>query len=190
MHGDKPSRRHPPQVAIPFDQQDLSPTSGSSQRSSNAGNTAARHFAVQNFDPNNEDLDLLVNTTEPYDGWLPLDWAKDEHTARFQITATGDWTIDVFPLADVPEIQARLLDVPGTREGTGNDIIFIIGTPDLATISGNEQEHHFAVMGWAERSDLLVNTTDVYQGTVMLDPQTIALVITATGPWTVEITAK
>ena len=76
--------------------------------------------------------------------------------------------------------------------GFGEDAIhltevFTPGTPDLAHIKGNEQARHFSVKGYGSSSDLLVNTTDPYEGTVILANDTIVLDITASGAWSIEV---
>lgn len=154
------------------------------------GNASARHFAVVNYGPGNVRMSLLVNTTDPYDGYQPLDWRADEETARFEVTATGQWEIEIIPLGHT-KVQEHFLEVPGTYEGDGDDVIILRGqTPDLANISGNQEGRHFAVMGYADRVNLHVNTTDPYEGTVMLNPQTFALEVTARGSWSVEVTTS
>jgi hypothetical protein len=153
------------------------------------GNAGARHFAVINYDSNNERIDLLVNTTDPYDGYRPLDFLDSEQTARFEMKASGEWKIEIIPLAPLPEMEEHIMEVPGTYEGNGDNVIFLVGgTPDLAAISGNQGAHHFAVKSYsAEGRDLLVNTTDPYNGTVMLDHDATALEVKASGPWTIEV---
>jgi hypothetical protein len=159
------------------------------------GNADVRHFAVENFDAGGERLELLVNTTDAYDGCRPLDWMDDECTSRFQVTATGDWSITLLPLAPIPEVLPHSLAVPGTYAGDGDDVILLVGggKPDLANVSGNEAGRHFALMAWSAKrggDSLLVNTTDPYQGTVMLDETTMMLEVVATGAWTIEVTAR
>jgi hypothetical protein len=151
------------------------------------GNAASRHFAVTTYGVNGERIALLVNTTQPYEGIRPLDFLQNEHTGRFEVTATGSWTIEILPLA-----SARTSDVPGQIEGSGDDVVLLVGgTPDLATVSGNTAERHFAVKGYGSgRPRLLVNTTDPYDGTVRLDSDTLLLEIIATGAWTVTISSR
>jgi len=149
------------------------------------GNSAGRHFAVTNYGIGGEKIDLLVNTTNPYDGIRPLDFSKDELTGRLEIKATGEWTIEVLPLT-----SAHTLSVPGAFEGVGDDVLILTGgTPDLATIIGNATSRHFAVISYGKRRDLLVNTTDPYDGTVILDRDTVILEITAEGSWSISVTA-
>jgi hypothetical protein len=151
------------------------------------GNAASRHFAVVSYGHDGQRIGLLVNTTSPYDGRRPLDFMVGEHATRFEVSATGAWTIAILPLT-----ETRRLTVPGSTEGSGDDVIFLIGaSPDLATISGNASSRHFAVKGYGgARPTLLVNTTDPYQGTVRLDADTIALEITAVGAWTIDVAGR
>ena len=153
------------------------------------GNEAAHHFAVTSYDKGGETIDLLVNTTEPYEGYRPLDFASDEHATRFEISATGPWTLEIIPLS--PErIQPFMLDVPGEFEGEGDLVIFLMdGEPDLATIVGNEVGRYLGVIGYGQFSELLVNTTDPYEGTVIVAGLPI-LEIRAEGPWRISVTEK
>ena len=147
------------------------------------GNSSSRHFAVENFGADGEVIDLLVNTTDPYDGIRPLDFYDDELTTRFQVSADGPWRIELLPLT-----AARRLDLPGVIEGNGDDVFYLNGTPDLAIIQGNEGSQHFAVVSYGDSSDLLVNTTDPYNGTVILDRETFVIEVDSEGSWRIEIT--
>ena len=150
------------------------------------GNSSGRHFAVTNYGGDGESIDLLVNTTDPYDGIKPLDFRNGEHTTRFEIKANGEWTIEILPVS-----YARILTVPGSIEGSGDEVFFLDGSkPDLVKITGNDEGRHFAVFSYGSSSDLLVNTTDIYSGTVIVDGDTIAIEVKANGPWTIEISAK
>ena len=64
----------------------------------------------------------------------------------------------------------------------------------IMTIHGNDAGAYFGVTGFdtnGEQTDLFVNTTDPYTGTVLVDAkegqQTTRLQVQATGGWTVEI---
>ena len=136
-----------------------------------------------------------MNTTEPYAGTHILDWRNGECMARFEVTATGEWAITMYVLAPgVEAVAERHLTVPGTYAGVGDDVILLNtadAKPDLANVTGNAGGHHFAIVGWsAGGRDLLVNTTDVYEGTVILDADTLALEVTAAGEWSIEVTAR
>lgn len=152
-----------------------------------SGNAGGSHFAVSNYGADGQQIDLLVNTVEPYEGIRPLDFRSGEHTARFEVSATGAWEIEVLPLAMV-----RRLSLPGMIEGEGDDVVALVdGDPDLATITGNAGGSHFAVHSFGSLfPDLLVNTVDPYEGTVMLDPDTVLLAVSAEGPWTIDVTSR
>lgn len=150
------------------------------------GNASSRHFAVKNYDGNGNYLDLLVNTTDPYDGIRPLDFGNNEHTTRFEVKAVGEWKIEILPLT-----SARVLNVPGSIEGKGDEVLILRGgKPDLAKIKGNASSRHFAIKAYGNYADLLVNTTDPYEGTVIVRSDTVVIEIKAEGNWSIEITSK
>jgi hypothetical protein len=45
-------------------------------------------------------------------------------------------------------------------------------------------------MGYGSYADLLVNTTDPYEGTVPLASDTGVIEFEAVGPWSIEVTEK
>lgn len=147
-----------------------------------SGNAQSQHFAVESYDAAGNYLELLANTIEPYDGVRPIDFLEDHHTTRLQVTAVGDWRIELMPIT-----AARVLSVPGEISGNGDDVIILNGTPDVATISGNQAASNFAVIGYGTFPDLLVNTIEPYQGQVIVEPDTVVLEVNATGPWTIVI---
>ena len=148
------------------------------------GNAEGRYFGVRSLDASNESIELLVNTTDPYDGLRPLDFSVGEHTSRFEVSAVGAWTIEILPLASAPR-----LEVPGRYEGSGDSVVVLTGrTPDLAAIVGNASGRYFGVFGHGgPYRDLLVNTTDPYDGTVLFDSDTAVLEIQAIGQWTITV---
>lgn len=152
------------------------------------GNSSSNHFAVKNLDSANESINLLVNTTERYNGWVPLDWRAGEQTARFEVSAESAWTIEVFGLSAIEK-----LSIPGSFSGEGDFVFAIIGgTPDIAVIAGNAISSHFAVKSYGSDGDidLLVNTTDPYSGSVVLDAEALLIEITAEDDWEVEIRTR
>lgn len=151
------------------------------------GNAAGRYFMVKSYGADNEPIDLLVNATDPYDGVRPFDFGNNDRTTRFEIKAIGDWKIEILPIS-----QAHTIRVPGKYEGEGDDVLLLIGggTPDLAYIKGNAGGHYFGVWGYSNRVDLLVNTTDPYDGSAILDEKTIVIEIRAVKDWSIEITTK
>lgn len=150
------------------------------------GNASSGYFGVTNYDASGNTIDLLVNTTDPYDGVRPLDFVSGDYTTRFEVKASGAWTIEVLPLSSIEKVQ-----IPGEKSGTG-DYVFALdgGTPDLAKITGNAGAAYFGVYSYSKTKELLVNTTDPYDGTVMLSSDTIIIEVVATGDWTINITTR
>jgi len=147
------------------------------------GNSSSRHFAVKSYDINGESIELLVNTTNPYDGICPLDFMSGEWTTRFEVTASGSWSIELVPLTSL-----RVLTVPGTIEGNGDEVFLINGgTPDTAKIIGNSSSRHFAVKSYGDDRDLLVNTTDPYESEVLVDGNAVIIEVISESKWSIEI---
>jgi hypothetical protein len=142
------------------------------------------NFAVWNSDANGDHIDLLINTIGAYQGTVPIDFLEREDTHRFEIKAGGAWEIQILPLDMI-----RKENIPGTVQGTGDEVLSIAGTPDLitanATGSGN-----FAVWSYGDGRDLVFNEIAPYSGTATLDGDTFILVIKATGPWSIEVTTR
>lgn len=151
-----------------------------------AGNAGSRFFAVKNFGSDGTNYDLLVNTTDPYDGVRPLDFKNGEHTTRFEVKAEGKWKIEILPVA-----AAVKLNVPGKLEGKGDQVIVLSGSkPDTAKIQGNAVKRFFAVKSYGDISELLVNTVDPYDGEVIVDSSTLVLEVRAEGPWSIEVMGR
>lgn len=152
-----------------------------------SGNASQRHFAVISYDAQGNRLDLLVNTTNPYEGVRPLDFFQNQHTSRFEISATGPWQIEVLSLLE----GAPVVDIPGPAEGSGDSVILLDAQADIATITGNAAGSHFAIIGYGPSGrNLMVNTTDPYEGSVQVVPGVFILDITAVGDWVIEFTAR
>lgn len=146
------------------------------------------NFAVRNYPATGGDYyDLLVNTIGPYEGMKPLDWFDDEQTARFEVIADGQWEIRVLPLDLLPVEQ-----VPSTFQESGDLVVGLRGgSPDLLKIDASQASRNFAIHTFSSNGkDLVVNEIAPYTGTVIIDSSTFALVITATGPWSIEVTAR
>jgi hypothetical protein len=148
--------------------------------------TGAHNFIVENYSSNGDQIDLLVNTIGSYHGRRPIDFRSDEYTTRLSIKASGQWEIQVLPLDEITR-----LNIPGTYNGVGDDVIAITGgTPDLLTADASSASHNFIVMGYGNISDLLINEIAPYSGTVILSSDTIVLEIIATGSWSLQVTTK
>lgn len=142
------------------------------------GNAESRYFGVTGFDDAGQQTDLLVNTTDQYDGITLLDAWKGQTTTRLQVTAEGDWTIEIRPLE-----MAQRAAVPGATSGTGDNVLMLEGKPDTAHIVGNADGRYFGVIGHGKLWDLLVNTTDPYDGRVIVNTSTVVIEVKAIGDW-------
>lgn len=154
------------------------------------GNSNGSHFSVVNYDANGEYLDLLVNTSDPYEGFGPIDFYDNSHTTRFEVNATGEWKIEVLPVSTV-----RALSIPGIIEGLGDEVVQLVGAkPDKAYILGNQTgSNHFSIVSSSTKGDyldLLVNTSDPYEGTVLIDGESTYLEINSSDKWSIDIKGK
>lgn len=148
--------------------------------------TGGGNFAVWNNDAQGH-IDLLVNTIGNYQGTVPIDFKDAEQTTRFEITAGGTWEIQILPMG-----QMRRVTIPGVFQGIGDDVIALDGTaaPDLLKADASAASRNFVVYTFGSRRDLAINEIAPYTGTVSIDNQTFIIVITATGPWNIEITTR
>lgn len=115
------------------------------------------HFSVKGH--YGDDSDLLINTTDSYDGTTLL-FPDQEY--RFEVSARGDWTIELY------KIGTSSTD---SFSGNGDCVTPIfLKTSDVYEITTNGGGH-LAIKGWGDSGyDLLVNTTDEnYSGKVMFD---------------------
>lgn len=143
------------------------------------GNQSERHFSVKGYDVNGESTKLLVNTTSVYEG-VTID--PSQETVLLEVKATGNWTIEVLSIFSMEAISSG-----ETLSGSGDSVALVSSYGSSATISGNAGSHHFSVKSYGtERDKLLVNTTDVYEGTVVLTGKPIILEIDAEGEWSIS----
>lgn len=149
------------------------------------GNPTRSHFAITAHTASRERVDLLVNTTSSYSGIVPVDLPPRQTTALLEVAAEGSWSIEVYPIG-----AAQQIDAPGSFNGSGDNVLWVDGSPATAQITSNAGDSHFAVIaydGRGNRQDLLVNTTSGYEGTVLLPDGVRLLQITAEGGWTVRL---
>lgn len=143
------------------------------------GNEESRHFFVKGFDDNDNSTELFVNTTDIYEG-ITLD--PRGTTTLLEISRKGPWTIESRSVRSM-----RAIESPGSIEGTGDEVLLVEGNPSLAKIKGNSGERHFAVKSYDPDKDLLVNTTDAYEGTTRISKDAIIIEVTAIGEWTISL---
>lgn len=139
------------------------------------GNDAGRHFAVAGYTADGNRTDTFVNTTDPYSG-VVFDTGE---TRELEISAQGPWTVEVQSIRAAETVQ-----IPGETDGGGDYVFQLDGDARTVAITGNEAGRHFAVEAYdASGSDLLVNTTEPYDGRVRLPSGAEVIVVTAVGEW-------
>jgi hypothetical protein len=144
-----------------------------------------RNFVVWSYDAAGNQMQLLVNTIGQYEGTVPLDFRADEHTARLQIESSGPWSLQVLPLSEI-----RILQVPSTFEGAGDDVVAFAATPDLLRVDASRAESNFVIWAYGQYVDLLVNEIAPYTGVVVAGSDTAVIAVTADGEWSIEVTAR
>lgn len=143
------------------------------------GNASSRYFGVIPY-KGNERKGSLVNTTDPYDGIVPLDFSDGDRTDSFEIKSEGPWRIEILPLSTARVITTSL-------SGTGDEVLIVSGQPSRALIKGNASSRYFGVRPYGGSSSIsLVNTTDPYEGRVRIPSGTKVLEVKSEGAW--EIT--
>ena len=141
------------------------------------GNDQAAHFAVKGYDAGGNYTDLFVNTTEPYCGTTIDPYFETE---TLEVSATGTWKVEIRSIFEMDTIAQG-----ETYSGNGDAILLATSFGKTARIVGNPNSNHFAVKSYGDTYELLVNTTDPYEGTVMLKGNPTVLAITAESDWSI-----
>lgn len=145
--------------------------------------TGGGNFILENFDSAGNQIDLLVNTIGAYRGRIELDFMSGEETSMLQIQASGPWSITIQPLSlDI----LNSVNVPGTYQGSGDDVIFIGGNARTGTFEAS-REGNFIVWTIGNARELAVNEIAPYSGKVIIPNGTLLLVIKSEGPWTASL---
>lgn len=150
-----------------------------------SGNNSESHFAITGYDANGNRTDLLVNSTSSYNGIVPIDLGSNTNTTRLEISASGYWSVEVYAIG-----AAQKINVPGTKSGSGDNVLWVEGNPSIMELSGNQQGGHFAAFaydGYGRRLKLLVNTTDPYNGKVIIPGETHLIQVSAEGSWNMRL---
>lgn len=148
-----------------------------------SGNAADKFFSVVSYGKKGEWQHLLVSTADPYEGIV---YNEGKSAATLKITATGKWKITMMPLKSVRKIKKNQ-----KISGKGDSVLFLANKkwhPTIAKIKGNSNKGYFGIVGYTRTGgygDLLVNTTDVYSGTVRCEPDLCIYQIQASGKWTI-----
>lgn len=141
------------------------------------GNSVSNHFGVKGYDTQGNPTELFVNTTEPYTNGVTID--STFMTTTLEIKATGEWSITVIPVQSLEKIETGTL-----KEGSGDQVFLISGNPHRANITGNSGAHYFGVIAHdASGRDVLVNTTEPYEGSVIISSDAVILEVKSEDSW-------
>jgi hypothetical protein len=133
------------------------------------------NFAVKSLDASLGYIDLLVNTIGNYQGRTLVDAEVGESTKFLEITAGGDWHVEVHPLTAARTFVDAI-------DGQGDDVVTFLGDPSVGQLTHGGTSN-FAVWHYTtDGSDLLVNEIGGYDGSVPIRGAGV-LEITADGPW-------
>ena len=88
------------------------------------------------FHVTNDDGLFYASGFEKYDGVKTLDFFPDHTTKSFEIKAGGEWTIEIYPLAN-DFIEKRVFNAPGKYQGNNDDVLFIEEGKYRIIIDGN-----------------------------------------------------
>lgn len=132
------------------------------------------NFAVVSYNQAGDRISLLVNEIGNHQGTVPFNFS--EAPAELEITASGPWSVTLSDLLEQPIYDGSLF------EGSGSQVLLVSTDSSRLTATHNGQSN-FAILGWGDRRDLLVNEIGPYDGTVRLG-NPLALEIKADGQWT------
>ena len=142
------------------------------------------YFGVIAYDKTGERLSALVNTTGSYHGIV---FDETQSAATLEIKAKGDWTIKVLSI-----YEARYGYKGSKVKGNGDEVILFYtnnGKSATATIKGNADEKYFGIIGYdktGERITAYVNTTEKYDGKVLLKGDPVIFVIKSGSDWEIN----
>lgn len=132
------------------------------------------NFAIESHSADG-DGDLLVNTIGSYSGTVPVNFLFEAD--ELEITADGPWEIVISDFFEQPVLEDSI-------EGDGDQVL-VVGTDANRLAITHDGESNFAVLGWGQQRNLLVNEIGTYDGTVRLG-DALALEINADGTWTIN----
>lgn len=148
------------------------------------GNQAEAYFGVIAYNKSGERLTALVNTSDSYHGIV---YDKTQSAATLEVKAKGSWTITVKSLYDMR------YSMKGSKiKGSGDEVILFStdkGKSATATVKGNAGEKYFGIIGYdkyGERISAYVNTSDKYDGKVLLKGDPVIFEIKASGDWEIS----
>lgn len=144
-----------------------------------SGGLRSEYFGVKGYDAQGDYQQLLVNTTGPYIGTVPIGLEETTPLSLLEIKASGVWHIYLFEAAAMRTLRS------GSITGKGDDVFALLEPhAKLAEIDGNAADDYFGVKLYRVGAiKHLVNTSDPYHGTVIVGNDFAIVVVRAKGPW-------
>ena len=133
----------------------------------------------------NLDLQQLENTSGKVDDYRSYEF-KTSGKADLSIQGDRPWTVSVFPVDPRYFIS---LKVPGKYQGNGSAVILVVGKFGVATFEKDRAQDFTA---WAYGPggvgrELYINPDGDYKGKSVLPTGAGWIVVSARGPWSLEI---
>lgn len=155
------------------------------------GNLQGKYFSVTTYDSLGDQIDLLVNTGDAYYGIVPFnfDAYKLYHVSGglIEVKATGEWSIEVISLSSLKPAYSSQSII-----GYGDSVFYVRGNALKAGVAGNKKFKYFSLSAIGidsgnVDSDLLVNTSDPYQGDVRLprNKDGFILIVKSSDTWVI-----
>lgn len=153
------------------------------------GNLQGKYFSVTTYDSLGDQIDLLVNTGDAYYGIVPFnfDAYKLYHVSGglIEVKATGEWSIEVIAMTSLSSAYSNQSII-----GYGDSVFYVSGSALKAGVAGNKKSKYFSLSavgldGDNIDRDLLINTSDPYQGSVRLprNKDGFILIIKSSDAW-------
>lgn len=149
-----------------------------------SANAGGRFLSIKTLGMDGDVEDLVVMSTDPFDGTVLLEGNMNSPIAGFEIKAKGEWALTVKSIQEVPKMDATAPFI-----ANGFQLVRIDETSGLTTVYvvGNADGRFFSVKTHGATRDLAVMTTDPYEGVVRIDPGTSLFEINAIGDWVMEL---
>lgn len=138
-------------------------------------------FTVWDLGETGERIGVLVDTTGPYTGTRPLQWATA--TTGFEIVADGNWSYVILPGSEIRDEECPFV-------GEGDNVVHVrqyssAPGPAHITFDGNTD---FVIWTYGFMApERIVNAIGPYEGTVPVGDLMVTWDITANGgSWTID----
>jgi hypothetical protein len=137
-------------------------------------------FFVTALASNKEAQRTLVYDTGVYDGKVLINNEYDRPTNLVRVRADGNWTITAISTDDVEKWSG------GTATGKHDDVLLYTGPAGRARMS-HKGESNFIVWSYGDKTDLLANEIDEWEGSEDWPAGPALISIVAHGPWEIEV---